>query len=122
MKFTFLLSACLLVAMISLDLGSQSPSKRCSSFGHLGSKCYDADAPTPMETPNIDALAKKGGPSSGRHPAAAQKNVVGGNPPTPYNKTAHPVMDPWYNRKHDCRSPKGKRIRLRSFGEMAYGD
>jgi arylsulfatase A-like enzyme len=79
-------------------------------------KCYDVDAPTPMETPNIDALAKKGvlfrqgyspaptcAPTrcaimSGRHPAVAQKtHVVGGNPPTPYNKTAHPVMDPWYS-------------------------
>ena len=79
-------------------------------------KCYDIDDPTPMETPNIDALAKKGvlfrqgyspaptcAPTrcaimSGRHPAAAQKtHVVGGNPPTPYNKTAHPVLDPWYS-------------------------
>ncbi len=79
-------------------------------------KCYDLDAPTPMETPNIDALAKKGvlfrqgyspaptcAPTrcaimSGRHPAVAQKtHVVGGNPPTPYNKLAHPIMDPWYS-------------------------
>ena len=60
---------------------------------------------------NIDALAKKGvlfrqgyspaptcAPTrcaimSGRHPAAAQKtHVVGGNPPTPYNKIAHSVF------------------------------
>ena len=35
---------------------------------------------------------------SGRHPAVAQKtHVVGGNPPTPYNKFAHAVMDPWYS-------------------------
>jgi arylsulfatase A-like enzyme len=79
-------------------------------------KCYDVDAPTPMETPHIDALAKKGvlfrqgyspaptcAPTrcaimSGRHPAVAQKtHVVGGNPPTPYNKLAHPIMDPWYS-------------------------
>ncbi|MBT7923914.1 MAG: sulfatase [Opitutae bacterium] len=78
--------------------------------------CYDLDAPTPMETPHIDALAKKGvlfrqgyspaptcAPTrcaimSGRHPAVAQKtHVVGGNPPTPYNKLAHPIMDPWYS-------------------------
>ena len=78
--------------------------------------CYDIDEPTPMETPNIDALAKKGvlfrqgyspaptcAPTriaimSGRHPAVLQKtHVVGGNPPTPYNKTAHPIMDPWYS-------------------------
>lgn len=78
--------------------------------------CYDLDEPTPMETPNIDALAKKGvlfrqgyspaptcAPTrcaimSGRHPAVLQKtHVVGGNPPTPYNMEAHPIMDPWYS-------------------------
>ena len=78
--------------------------------------CYDIDEPTPMETPHIDTLATKGvkfwqgyspaptcAPTrcammSGRHPAVLQKtHVVGGNPPTPYNKTAHPVMDPWYS-------------------------
>ena len=78
--------------------------------------CYDIDEPTPMETPNIDALAKSGvqfwqgyspaptcAPTrcamlSGRHPAVLQKtHVVGGNPPTPYNETAHPIMDPWYS-------------------------
>ena len=77
-------------------------------------KCYDIDQPTPNETPHIDRLAKNGvlfwqgyspaptcAPTrcaimSGRHPAVAQKtHVVGGNPPTPYNKTAHPLMDPW---------------------------
>jgi arylsulfatase A-like enzyme len=78
--------------------------------------CYDIDQPTPMETPNIDALAEGGvlfrqgyspaptcAPTriaimSGRHPAVLQKtHVVGGNPPTPYNKTGHPLMDPWYS-------------------------
>ncbi len=120
MKFTFFLSACLLVAMISLD-GDPGPRPNVvlllvDDLGWQDVKCYDVDAPTPMETPNIDALAKKGvlfrqgyspaptcAPTrcaimSGRHPAAAQKtHVVGGNPPTPYNKTAHPVMDPWYS-------------------------
>jgi uncharacterized sulfatase len=60
-------------------------------------KCYDIDAPSPMETPNLDALAARGvlfrngysaaptcSPSrcaimSGNHPARAQKtHVVGG--------------------------------------------
>lgn len=78
--------------------------------------CYDLDEPAPMETPNIDSLAKRGvlfrqgyspaptcAPTrcaimSGRHPAVTQKtHVVGGNPPTPYNKTAHEIMDPWYS-------------------------
>ncbi len=63
-------------------------------------KCYDIDEPSPMETPNIDAFAKKGvmfwqgyspaptcAPSrcailSGNHPARAQKtHVVGGRRP-----------------------------------------
>ncbi len=63
-------------------------------------KCYDIDEPSPMETPNIDSLAKRGvkfwqayspaptcAPSrcaimSGNHPARAQKtHVVGGAPP-----------------------------------------
>ena len=78
--------------------------------------CYDIDEPSPMETPNIDALAEKGvlfrqgyspaptcAPTriaimTGRHPAVLQKtHVVGGHPPTPYNKAAHPLMDPWYS-------------------------
>ena len=78
--------------------------------------CYDIDEPTPMETPNIDGLARRGvlfrqgyspaptcAPTriaimTGKHPAVTQKtHVVGGNPPTPYNKTAHPLMDPWYS-------------------------
>ena len=78
--------------------------------------CYDIDEPTPMETPNIDALAKRGvlfrqgyspaptcAPTriaimTGKHPAVTQKtHVVGGKPPTPYNKTVHSLMDPWYS-------------------------
>ena len=65
-------------------------------------KCYDIDQPSPMETPNIDAISKRGvmfwqayapaptcAPSrcaiiSGVHPARAQKtHVVGGAPPAP---------------------------------------
>ena len=78
--------------------------------------CYDLDQAAPMETPHIDSLAQKGvlfrqgyspaptcAPTrcaimSGRHPAVLQKtHVVGGNPPTPYNMEAHPIMDPWYS-------------------------
>lgn len=78
-------------------------------------KCYDLDEPSPMETPNIDALAKQGvqfwqayspaptcAPSrcaimSGNHPARAQKtHVVGGAPPAPNNKHFR-MMDPWYS-------------------------
>jgi arylsulfatase A-like enzyme len=78
-------------------------------------KCYDIDAPSPMETPNIDKLAKKGvqfwqgyspAPScaptraailSGTHPARAQQShVSGGTPPAPYNKNLHRMMPTWY--------------------------
>ena len=64
-------------------------------------KCYDIDEPSPMETPNIDAFAKKGvmfwqgySPTpvcsssrcailSGNHAARAQKtSILGGAPPT----------------------------------------
>ena len=77
-------------------------------------KCYDIDEPSPMETPNIDALAKRGvlfkngyspaptcAPSrcaimSGVHPARAQKtHVVGGDPPNADSAT--PLMSPWYS-------------------------
>ncbi len=79
-------------------------------------KCYDIDEPSPMETPNMDALAKKGikfwqayspaptcAPSrcaimSGVHPARAQKtHVVGGGPPTPHHITRWKTIAPWYS-------------------------
>ena len=79
-------------------------------------KCYDIDAPSPYETPNIDALATAGtmfwqayspaptcAPSrcaimSGNHPARAQKtHVVGGAPPTPTNANSARMMSPWYS-------------------------
>ena len=77
-------------------------------------KCYDVDEPSPMETPHIDALAKRGvlfkngyspaptcAPSrcaimSGVHPARAQKtHVVGGDPPSANDST--PLITPWYS-------------------------
>ena len=79
-------------------------------------KCYDVDEPTPMETPNIDALAKKGvkfwqayspaptcAPTrcailSGVHPARAQKtHVVGGAPPAPHHLRGWAMMSPWFS-------------------------
>ena len=78
-------------------------------------KCYDIDEPSPMETPNIDALAKSGvmfwqayspaptcGPSrcaimSGTHPARAQMtHVSGGKPPRPHHPSGWTYMSPWY--------------------------
>ncbi|MEP4077263.1 sulfatase [Haloferula sp.] len=82
-------------------------------------KCYDIDEPSPMETPNIDALAKKGvmfwqgyspaptcAPSraailSGEHPARSQyTHVVGGMPPAAIHKTGHRMMPPWYSGRY----------------------
>lgn len=91
-----------IVLMLADDLGWQDV------------KCYDIDEPSPMETPNLDALATRGilflqgyspaptcAPSrcaimSGNHPARAQKtHVVGGNPPTaPANAR---LITPWYS-------------------------
>ncbi len=77
--------------------------------------CYDIDEPLPVETPNLDAFAKRGvmfwqgyspaptcAPSrcailSGVHPARAQKtHVVGGAPPKPYMPNSR-MIDPWYS-------------------------
>ncbi len=79
-------------------------------------KCYDIDAPCPMETPHIDALATRGvkfwqayspaptcAPTrcailSGIHPARAQKtHVVGGAPPAPQHLRAWSMMSPWFS-------------------------
>jgi len=78
-------------------------------------KCYDVDEESPMETPNMDALAKKGvqfwqgyspcptcAPTrcailSGTHGARSQKtHVVGGAPPAPYTEKWR-MMSPWYS-------------------------
>lgn len=78
-------------------------------------KCYDIDEPSPMETPNLDALAKRGvmfwqgySPTpvcassrcaimSGNHAARSQKtSVVGGAPPMPRSKGSR-MMDPWHS-------------------------
>ena len=98
-------------------------------------KCYDIDDPSPMETPHLDALAKKGvkfwqayspaptcAPSrcaimSGNHPARAQKtHVVGGNPPAPHHLTAHPMIPPWYS----GRMPAGEMTLARALQQGGY--
>ena len=79
-------------------------------------KCYDIDDPTPYESPNIDALAKRCvlfrqayspaptcAPSrcaimSGQHPARIQKtHVLGGQPPAPNRSSFERVITPWYS-------------------------
>lgn len=78
--------------------------------------CYDIDAPTPYESPNIDALARQGvlfrqayspaptcAPSrgaimSGKHPARIQRtHVLGGQPPVPNDFSRDRVITPWYS-------------------------
>ncbi len=97
-------------------------------------KCYDIDEPSPMETPHIDGLAKKGvmfwqayspaptcAPSrcailSGNHPARAQKtHVVGGAPPAPINKHFR-MMDPWYS----GRMPEDELTIARALSQNGY--
>ncbi|WP_018970899.1 sulfatase [Rubritalea marina] len=122
MKFTLLTSLSLLCAISTPGIAAQRPEQPnvililTDDLGWQDVKCYDIDAPSPMETPNIDALAQKGvmfwqgyspaptcAPTrcaimSGKHPARAQKtHVVGGAPPTPYNKLQHRMMAPWYS-------------------------
>lgn len=79
-------------------------------------KCYDVDEPSPMETPNLDALAARGvqywqayspaptcAPSraailSGMHPARAQMtHVSGGKPPSPHHPMGWAMLSPWYS-------------------------
>ncbi|WP_179319177.1 sulfatase [Winogradskyella helgolandensis] len=99
-------------------------------------KVYDIDEPSPYETPNLDAFAKKGvqfwqayspaptcAPSrcaimSGNHPARAQKtHVVGGAPPTVYgNKDTQRIMDPWYS----GRMPENEMTLARVLQEKGY--
>lgn len=97
--------------------------------------CYDIDEASPMETPNLDALAKQGvlfwqayspaptcAPTrcaimSGNHPARAQKtHVVGGGPPTPYKKDTFQMMPPWYS----GRMPDGEMTVARVLQQNGY--
>jgi arylsulfatase A-like enzyme len=90
-----------IILMLADDLGWQDV------------KCYDIDEPSPMETPNIDALAKRGilfrhayspAPSctpsrcaimSGNHPARAQTTHVSGGRPPGANPNQR-MITPWF--------------------------
>jgi uncharacterized sulfatase len=120
MKYSFSLSLLFLFAFAGFS--HERPAKPnvvlilTDDLGWQDVKCYDIDEPSPMETPNIDSLAKQGvkfwqayapaptcAPSrcaimSGNHPARAQKtHVVGGAPPTPNHKYGWTMMAPWYS-------------------------
>jgi len=76
-------------------------------------KCYDIDEPSPMETPNIDTLAKKGvmfwqayapspvcAPSrvsilSGQHPARTEVTAVSGGSPPSFHVPHAGRTQPW---------------------------
>ncbi|MGB1936366.1 MAG: sulfatase [Akkermansiaceae bacterium] len=117
---TLLLALFSLVAYSSAE--AQRPAKPnvilmfVDDLGWQDVKCYDVDKPSPMETPNLDGLGKRGvqfwngyspaptcAPSrcallSGVHPARAQKtHVVGGAPPHPHHSVGSTVMAPWYS-------------------------
>ena len=112
----------ILLAPVAQLIASPRPEKPnivlilTDDLGWQDVKCYDIDEPSPMETPNIDALAKKGvkfwqayspaptcAPTrcaimSGIHPARAQKtHVVGGAPPAPHHLRAWSMISPWYS-------------------------
>ena len=96
-------------------------------------KCYDIDAPSPADTPNMDALAKRGilfrhayspAPSctpsrcaimSGNHPARAQTtHVAGGNPPGANSKQR--MITPWFS----GRMPANEQTIARTLRENGY--
>jgi arylsulfatase A-like enzyme len=110
-----------IVLMLADDLGWQDV------------KCYDIDAPSPMETPNIDALAKRGilfrhayspAPSctpsrcaimSGNHPARAQTTHVSGGKPPGANKNQR-MITPWFS----GRMPANEQTIARTLRENGY--
>ncbi|TWU34600.1 Arylsulfatase [Novipirellula aureliae] len=111
---------CLCVVLLSTSSLYAQPKPNvvlilADDLGWQDLKCYDVDAPSAYDTPNLDAFAKKGvmfwqayspaptcSPSrcailSGNHPARAQKtHVVGGRPPAPRNSRSR-MIDPWYS-------------------------
>ncbi len=110
-----------IVLMLADDLGWQDV------------KSYDIDAPSPMDTPNIDALAKRGilfrhayspAPSctpsrcaimSGNHPARAQTtHVSGGNPPGANDNQR--LITPWFS----GRMPANEQTIARTLRENGY--
>jgi arylsulfatase A-like enzyme len=96
-------------------------------------KCYDIDEPSPVETPNIDALAKRGvlfrhayspAPSctpsrcaiiSGNHPARAQTTHVSGGRPTGANDNQR-LITPWFS----GRMPANEQTIARTLREKGY--
>ena len=119
-KTSQLLAPAILLALIAFSslCHAQKPNVILILVDDLGwqdVKCYDVDEPSPIDTPNLDAFAKRSvmfwqayspaptcSPSrcailSGNHPARAQKtHVVGGKPPYARSKRNR-MMSPWYS-------------------------
>lgn len=121
LSLTFFLSLSFSLAQQAEEVQDSRPEKPnvililTDDLGWQDVVCYDIGKKTPMETPNIDKLARKGvqfwqgyspaptcAPTrcsilSGLHPARLQKtHVVGGAPPAPY-RSSWQMMNPWYS-------------------------
>ena len=118
MKKMLTLLATLMTTIIALA-DSPRPAKPnivlllTDDLGWQDVKCYDIDEPSPMETPNIDALAKKGvmfwqayspapvcSPSrvsilSGQHPARTEVTAVAGGTPPRFHHPRAGRTGPW---------------------------
>ena len=125
LKFTslgaWLALLCILPATLSTAAATERPAKPniilllTDDLGWQDVKCYDIDEPSPMETPNLDALAKRGvlfwqayspaptcAPSraailSGDHPARAQMTHVSGGKPPHAHSDGWAILSPWYS-------------------------
>ena len=139
-KTIILIGSALLPWLGSIHADEKRPEKPnillllTDDLGWQDVKCYDVDDPSPYETPNIDALAKKGvmfwqgySPTpvcassrcaimSGHHAARAQKtSVVGGAPPMPRSPNSR-MMDPWYS----GRMPADELTLAKILGQNGY--
>ena len=119
MRLSFLVTCLVTLQLETVVAADERPAKPnvvlllTDDLGWQDVKCYDIDEPCPYETPNIDALAKKGvmfwqgySPTpvcassrcailSGIHAARSQKTSVrGGTPPVPLGKASR-LIAPW---------------------------
>jgi len=127
MKKAIVLKVCAALGSLSIVTGAltAAPAERpekpnvvliyTDDLGWQDVKCYDIDETTPMETPNIDALATRGvlfrnsyspaptcAPSrcamiSGKHPARLQKTHVKGGTPPVASRDLDRIMAPWFS-------------------------
>ena len=110
----FVTPACILHATVQRPAKPNVVLILTDDLGWQDVKCYDIDEPSPMETPNLDALAKKGvlfwqgyspspvcAPSraailSGLHPARAEMTSVAGGFPPHAESTDAAIISPFF--------------------------